>query len=169
MIYTSTLPSPLGDITAAAAESKLIGLWFVGQKYYPAKTATWTGKPDHPVFVKLCAWLDAYFAGKKQLPALPLEPRGTDFQREVWKILLDIPLGQVSTYGNIAAQMARARGLKAVSARAVGGAVGRNPISLVIPCHRVIGANKNLTGYAGGLDKKTALLRLEGVDLNSAF
>lgn len=169
MIYTCTLTSPLGDLTAAARAGKLCGLWFVGQKYYPAKTAAWTHQPDYPLFAELRAWLAAYFAGKSRLPELPLAPEGTPFQREVWDILLRIPTGQVSTYGNIAAQMARSRGLERMSAQAVGGAVGHNPISLVIPCHRVVGSNKSLTGYAGGLDKKKALLQLEGVNLKIIF
>jgi methylated-DNA-[protein]-cysteine S-methyltransferase len=161
MTYTCTLPTPLGDVTLAAAGGKLTGLWFVGQKYYPADAASWTNQPDYPVFVQARAWLEAYFAGKKELPELPLAPQGTPFQREVWKILLAIPPGGVTTYGQIAAQLAAARGLDRISARAVGGAVGRNPISLLIPCHRVVGADKSLTGYAGGLDKKKALLKLE--------
>lgn len=165
MTYTCTIKTPLGDMTAAAADGKLTGLWFMGQKYYPERTGGWAEKPDYPVFASLRAWLADYFAGKGDLPGLPLDPPGTPFQKEVWEALLAIPRGRISTYGAIAGQMAARRGLPSMSAQAVGGAVGHNPISLVIPCHRVVGSDGSLTGYAGGLDKKKALLRLEGAAL----
>jgi methylated-DNA-[protein]-cysteine S-methyltransferase len=159
-------------MTAAAEDDALTGLWFIGQKYYP-QTAGWTDEPGYPPFAALRAWLDSYFAGESPPPAggrlpvraagaLRLNPRGTDFQKVVWEQLLSIPYGKSITYGEIAKIIAPRRGLSSLSAQAVGGAVGHNPISLLIPCHRVLGAGGTLTGYAGGLDKKEALLRLEG-------
>jgi methylated-DNA-[protein]-cysteine S-methyltransferase len=162
-------------MTAAAEEGALTGLWFTGQKYYP-RAGGWTSEPGYPVFEALRKWLAAYFSGQTPPPwenrrllgggvfagALRLNPRGTVFQQAVWDILLAIPYGQVSTYGAIAKQLAAARGVSAMSAQAVGGAVGHNPVSILIPCHRVVGSTGNLTGYAGGLDRKKALLQLEG-------
>lgn len=167
MIYTCTIATPLGSMTAAAGEGALMGLWFVGQKYYPQKTDTWVEDPSYHVFEILRVWLTGYFAGKKNLTAPLLNPQGTPFQKTVWDILLQIPYGRVTTYGEIAKKLAAARGLTSLSAQAVGGAVGHNPISLLIPCHRVVGADKSLTGYAGGLEKKEALLLLEQADLMS--
>ncbi|GHT59667.1 methylated-DNA--protein-cysteine methyltransferase [Spirochaetia bacterium] len=160
--YTCSLDTPLGPMTAAAEGEALTGLWFVGQKYYPAKTDAWSNKPDYPVFAALRAWLGAYFEGKQPPIDFPVNPQGTAFQNAVWEILLQIPYGKVSTYGEIAKQLAHKQNTASMSAQAVGGAVGHNPISLVIPCHRVVGADKSLTGYAGGLDKKEYLLKLEG-------
>jgi methylated-DNA-[protein]-cysteine S-methyltransferase len=172
MIYTCTVDTPLGAMTAAAENGALTGLWFTGQKYYPA-AGGWTPKPDYPAFAALRNWLAVYFSGRapprwkdRRLPGagpgLRLNPQGTAFQNEVWEILLAIPYGELSTYGEIAKQMAAARDLPSMSAQAVGGAVGHNPISILIPCHRVVGSSGKLTGYAGGLEKKSALLRLEG-------
>lgn len=166
MIYTCAINTPLGVMTASAEEGAIRGLWFTGQQYYP-QTGGWTDRPDYPPFAALRGWLDAYFAGKRPLPVqsggeLRLEPQGTAFQKEVWEILLTVPYGALSTYGGIAKQLAAVRGRPVTSARAVGGAVGRNPISILIPCHRIVGAAGDLTGYAGGLDKKKALLTLEG-------
>jgi methylated-DNA-[protein]-cysteine S-methyltransferase len=165
MIYTCSIDTPLGTMTASAEEGTLTGLWFVGQKYYPPKTDAWLVEPDYAVFEALRVWLTGYFSGGDSLPHLPLNPRGTPFQKAVWTILLAIPCGQVMTYGEIANQIAAARGMPSMSAQAVGGAVGHNPISILIPCHRVVGADKSLTGYAGGLDKKKSLLLLEHADL----
>ena len=158
--FTFVTESPLGKILAAASGDSLTGLWFVGQKYFPGGTEAWSSEPDHPVFVSLKSWLEDYFAKKKPENLIPLTPAGTDFQQAVWKLLLEIPYGKTSTYGAIASRLA-ASGIKA-SAQAVGGAVGHNPISLLIPCHRVLGSGGSLTGYAGGIDKKQALLELEG-------
>jgi methylated-DNA-[protein]-cysteine S-methyltransferase len=158
-IYTFVTDTPLGKIQAAAVDGGLRGLWFAGQKYFPADTTGWIERPDHPVFASLRAWLKDYFAGKKPGPKIALSPAGTDFQRAVWERLLEIPYGKTTSYGAIAAGLAS--GGKKASARAVGGAVGHNPISLLIPCHRVLGADGSLTGYAGGLEKKRALLELE--------
>jgi methylated-DNA-[protein]-cysteine S-methyltransferase len=164
-------------MTAAAEDGALTGLWVIGQKYYPP-AGDWTSRPDYPVFEALREWLAVYFSGRapppwkgRRLPGagaetgageLRLNPRGTDFQKAVWEILLAIPYGELSTYGAIAKELAAARGLDSMSAQAAGGAVGHNPISVLIPCHRVLGSTGSLTGYAGGLDKKRALLRLEG-------
>ena len=166
MIYQCTLDTPLGAATASATDNALTGFWFIGQKYYPANAQHWIEKPDYPVFAALRVWLDAYFAGENPALDLPLKPKGTDFQEAVWKILLQIPHGKLSTYGDIAKQMAAQRGLSSMSSQAVGGAVGHNPISVLIPCHRVIGSTGSLTGYAGGIDKKIALMHLEGASVN---
>jgi len=162
MICTCTIDTPLGPMTAAALHGKLIGLWFVGQKHYPAAAQNWVSRSEYPVLVNLRSWIEGYFAGKGERFDLPLEPQGTPFQKDVWKILLQVPPGNTITYGDIARQLAAERGVPSMSAQAVGGAVGRNPISILIPCHRVIGADGSLTGYAGGIDKKRALLQLEG-------
>jgi methylated-DNA-[protein]-cysteine S-methyltransferase len=159
MTYTSTLKTPLGPITAAAENEALTGLWFFNQKFYPSQKAEWIEKSDYPLFKVLDAWLRDYFSGKNPKPDFKLDPRGTVFQKRVWKLLLKIPYGKTSTYGAIANQLGAE---KASSARAVGGAVGHNPISILIPCHRVIGSSGKITGYAGGIDKKIALLKLEG-------
>ena len=160
--YLSCLiETPLGTICAAAEDKAVRGLWFTGQKYFPADAGTWTDTPDYPAFASLKSWLKDYFAGKNPKAKIPLSPEGTDFQQIVWKILLEIPYGKTTTYGAIAGQLDAAKGI--ASAQAVGGAVGHNPISLIIPCHRVLGADGSLTGYAGGLERKRALLELEGV------
>lgn len=164
MIYTN-LKSPLGDITASAENDALTGLWFVGQKYYPSDKGTWTYDPNHQIFMKLRQWLEDYFAGKKNIDLPELKPEGTAFQKIVWEMLLEIPYGRVTTYGEIAKRIANLKGLYSMSAQAVGGAVGHNPISILIPCHRVVGTNGSLTGYAGGLEKKKALLNIEQADL----
>ena len=158
-IFTTLVDTPLGKMRAAACDRGLRGLWFSGQKYFPANTESWLEAADHPVIVSLKAWLKEYFAGQKPKIKVPLSPLGTDFQQAVWKQLLAIPYGKTSSYGDIAARLARG---KKAAAQAVGGAVGHNPISLLIPCHRVLGADGSLTGYAGGLERKEALLKLEG-------
>jgi methylated-DNA-[protein]-cysteine S-methyltransferase len=173
MIYTCTVNTPLGNMTASAEEGALTGLWFIGQKYYP-ETGAWKIQPDYPPFAALRLWLKEYFARRSpplENPLSPggdglrLNPRGTAFQRAVWEILLTIPYGQLSTYGKIAGQIAAARGRLFRPAQAVGGAVGHNPISILIPCHRVVGSTGSLTDYAGGIEKKKALLQLEGREL----
>lgn len=144
----------------------LTGLWLDQQKYF-ADTLPANAQPksDVPVFDQTKAWLDRYFKGEKpEISELPLAPIGGEFRQAVWKILCDIPYGQVMTYGEIAKKIAQQQGRKSMSSQAVGGAVGHNPISLIIPCHRVIGTNGSLTGYAGGIDVKMTLLHLEGVD-----
>ena len=163
MSYTCTIKTPLGPMTAAADEHALTGLWFVGQKHYPQNTGGWIKEPARPLFQKLQTWIDNYFAGKKQKPDFKLTPAGTVFQKQVWDELLNIPYGKTITYGDIAKTIANRNGKTTSSARAAGSAVGRNPISIIIPCHRVIGSTNKLTGYAGGLDRKEALLKREGV------
>lgn len=168
MKYSCSIETPLGNMTAAAENGALVGLWFVAQKHYPSATASWACDPDHPVFAALRLRLSRYFSGtnaEDKQDELQLAPQGSPFQMAVWAALQRIPYGETVTYGEIAKEMARAAGLCTMSAQAVGGAVGHNPISILIPCHRVVGCNKKLTGYAGGLDKKEALLRLEGVQL----
>lgn len=165
--YTCSIETPLGTMTAAACDRALSGLWFVGQKHYPQETAHWQHCPDHAVFGALRLSLSRYFSGEIGLPEPELAPRGTPFQMAVWQALLAIPYGETVSYAEIARQIARARGISAMSAQAVGGAVGRNPITILIPCHRVLGSDGKLTGYAGGIDRKLALLRLEGVRLQS--
>jgi methylated-DNA-[protein]-cysteine S-methyltransferase len=162
MICVSELKTPLGPATARVEDGALTGFWFIGQKYHPAKTGEWIQRPGHPVFTRLDAWLESYFAGRNPAPDFALNARGTLFQKKVWELLLRIPYGRLTTYGKIAGQLAAREGPASMSAQAVGGAVGHNPISLLIPCHRVVGANGSLTGYAGGINKKAALLRLEG-------
>ena len=160
--------SPLGTIFLAADNGALAGLWLEGQKYFAATLdEAAVERDDLPVFRQAAAWLDAYFA-KQPLPDLPpLAPKGSDFRQAVWRLLLEIPYGQVTTYGALA-QILRDRGISA-AAQAVGGAVGHNDISLIIPCHRVVGANGSLTGYAGGVDKKIKLLELERADMKAFF
>lgn len=150
--------SPIGKITLAACGDKLCGLWFVGQKYYMAGMPMSVIKnPNAPIFIRTAQWLDRYFSGvRPETSELTISPHGTEFQRRVWRALVDIPYGATATYGDIA------RRIGAKSPRAVGGAIGHNPISIIIPCHRVIGANGNMTGYAGGLGIKRYLLTHEG-------
>ena len=159
MTYAAYYFSPLGRIVLMSDGTALTELDFA--EGVPEVSAVHTQK-DLPVFEEVSRWLDVYFAGRDPGALPPLAPHGTAFQQAVWKILRRIPYGTTTTYGRIAAHIAAARGGR-MSAQAVGGAVGRNPISILIPCHRVIGADSSLTGYAGGLDKKEALLRLEGV------
>jgi len=148
-------------VLGAAEAGAVIGLWFVGQKYFPADAAAWEACPDEPALQKLSVWLDAYFYGKNPVVDFPLAPRGTEFQRAVWAALREIPYGQTTTYGALARRLSETRP-RPTSPRAVGAAVGHNPVSILIPCHRVVGADGGLTGYAGGLERKTALLKLEG-------
>ena len=160
-VYVHRCTSPLGDILLASDGEALTGLWFSGQKHFPAELLEHACMQHTSVFAQTEKWLKAYFAGEQPAQLPPLAPQGTAFQREVWQILLEIPYGQTVTYGEIARRLAKKRGIAAMSAQAVGGAVGRNPISLMIPCHRVLGAGGSLTGYAGGMERKKALLALE--------
>ena len=161
--------SPLGGILLAADGEGLTGLWFEGQKHFACRLDPAHGERDLPVFRRTAQWLDLYFSGQEPDFTPPLHLTGTDFQNEVWKLLLEIPYGKTATYGGLALELARRRGDSPMSARAVGGAVGRNPISVIIPCHRVVGSSGSLTGYAGGLEKKRRLLTLEGADLTGLF
>ena len=162
MRFTSTYGSPLGAILLASDGEALVGLWFEGQKHYAARLTEDHETRDLPVFRQTAGWLDDYFAGRDPGPTPPVNPLGTPFQIAVWSVLATIPRGSTCTYGDIARKLEERRGGARTSARAVGGAVGRNPISIIIPCHRVIGADGSLTGYAGGIERKTALLKLEG-------
>lgn len=164
-IYSTRYSSPVGVLTLAATDDALVGLWIEGQKYFSdTLTETPEQRDDLPVFQKTKDWLDRYFAGGKPEPAgLSLAPAGGEFRRTVWKLLLEIPYGQTMTYGGLAKKVAALTGRERMSAQAVGGAVGHNPISIIIPCHRVIGADGSLTGYAGGIELKRRLLAHEGV------
>jgi methylated-DNA-[protein]-cysteine S-methyltransferase len=158
-------------ITLACDNNNLVGLWMDGQKYHgdtiPDSMAK---KDDMPVFKITKKWLDRYFIGERPaISELPLAPIGGEFRQNVWNILCEIPYGEVITYGDIAKKIAVKMDKESMSSQAVGGAVGHNPISIIIPCHRVVGANGSLTGYAGGLAVKTKLLELEGADLSSLF
>lgn len=159
------METPLGTALASAENGALTGFWFIGQKYFPNNAEQWPVKQDYPVFASLQEWLDAYFARKNPALTFACAPKGSPFQKAVWNMLLRIPHGTLTTYGAIAEEMAKKIGRESMSAQAVGGAVGHNPISVIIPCHRVVGANGGLTGYAGGVDKKAALLRLEGLQV----
>ena len=168
---TAYVSTPAGEILLAANGAALTGLWFAGQKHF-ARTLPRPLPPpgDAPALTAAKRWLTAYFAGKRPSSfELELAPEGTPFQLAVWRVLLGIPYGEVMSYGEVARDAARLLGRETCSARAAGVAVGRNPISIVIPCHRVIGADGALTGYAGGLERKVALLKLEGVDLSDPF
>lgn len=171
MYYSTHYKSPVGDILIASNENSIIGIWIDEQKYIGSTLPKdMTEKDDVPILVEAKKWLDDYFAGKNpKLSRLSLDPIGGEFKQQVWKILLEIPYGKLTTYGNIAKEVAKRMGKDRMSAQAVGGAVGHNPISIIIPCHRVVGTNGSLTGYAGGIDKKIKLLEYEGVDMTGLF
>ena len=156
MLFLTHYASPLGPILLAADETGLTGLWFEGQKYFPSFSGVEYQEKETPVLTETARWLDVYFSGKDPDILPPLHPQGSPFRQAVWNILLTIPRGQTMTYGEIA------RRLGVRSAQAVGGAVGHNPISILIPCHRVVGSDGSLTGYAGGVERKARLLQLEG-------
>lgn len=161
MQYTSKYQSPLGEIVMAADDIGLTGLWFTGQKYFALCLDKEHEEKEQPILTRAKTWLDLYFSGREPDDPLPLHFTGTDFQNQVWNILYEIPYGHTTTYGSIAKSIAEQRGISHMSAQAVGSAVGHNPISIIVPCHRVVGSNGSLTGYAGGIDKKIALLKLE--------
>ncbi|WP_314331230.1 methylated-DNA--[protein]-cysteine S-methyltransferase [Selenomonas noxia] len=161
MLYTSHYASPLGGMTLVSDGTALVGLYFDGQKYAAEGLDATRTQKNLPIFEEARRWLDVYFSGRKPDFTPPTAPAGTAFQQSVWEILRTIPYGQTVTYGAIARRIEQNTGCR-MSAQAVGGAVGRNPISILIPCHRVVGTNGSLTGYAGGIDKKERLLRWEG-------
>ncbi|MGM9567681.1 MAG: methylated-DNA--[protein]-cysteine S-methyltransferase [Clostridia bacterium] len=169
MIFQAKYDSPLGTLTMASEGETLIGLWMETQTYFPSTVKEeMVPKEDLPLFSEVKRWLNRYFSGEKpSVEELPLSPRGSSFQREVWKILCEIPYGGWMTYGEIAERIALKRENKKMSPQAVGGAVGHNPISIMIPCHRVIGTKGQLTGYTGGLDKKIWLLSHEGFQIKN--
>ncbi len=161
MEYYTNYSSPLGEITLYSNSEKLVGLVFAGQEKLGASK-----KDNLPIFVKTQNWLDKYFSGKKpKFSELDFEFNGSEFEKLVWNLLLKIPYGQTVSYGELAKEVAKILGKSKMSAQAVGGAVGRNPITIIVPCHRVIGANGKLVGYAGGLEKKIKLLKHEKVDV----
>ena len=161
MKFKCSIRTPLGEMIALTEQNTLCELWFADQKYAPKNIAEYEQNQDHVIFKALREQLDAYFGGQRQEFELPLAPAGTPFQMAVWQLLREIPCGATVTYGALARQLAEVRQGRLPAAQAVGGAVGRNPIEIVIPCHRVVGANGSLTGYAGGLERKAALLELE--------
>ena len=162
MIFVSHYDSPLGILYLAADKDGLKGVWFEGQKYFANTLPDGAISQESLILTEAKRWLDIYFSGREPDFSLPLHFTGSDFQNEVWGILSAIPYGQTTTYGEIAKQLAQRREVPRMSAQAVGGAVGKNEISIIVPCHRVVGTNGSLTGYAGGIRRKIALLKLEG-------
>lgn len=168
MYYEMKYDSPVGRLTLASDGLNLAGLWMEGKKYFGG-TVPGELRPNEEleVFSRAKDWLDRYFNGKKPEPSeLPLAPVGGEFRQTVWELLCEIPYGELTTYGQIAREAAKRLQRESMSAQAVGGAVGHNPISIIIPCHRVVGTGGSLTGYAGGLDKKIWLLKHEGVKMD---
>lgn len=169
MTFLQHYNSPLGGILLAADEIGLTGLWFDGQKYFARDLPAEHVEQNTPVLSEAKRWLDIYFTGREPDFTPPLHPIGSVFRQAVREILLQIPYGQTTTYGEIARQLAAKLGLPRMSAQAVGGAVGHNEVSIIIPCHRVVGTSGSLTGYAGGIDKKVKLLELEHTDMTELF
>ena len=173
MYYSTIYSSPIGAITLACdgEGNNIVGLWIEGQKYHGESIPeAMTPNDDIPLFDTTKKWLDRYFTGGMPcISELPLAPIGGEFRQEVWSILCEIPYGKVTTYGTIAKEIADKMGKKSMSSQAVGGAIGHNPISIIIPCHRVVGSNGSLTGFSGGVQMKTKLLELEGVDMSGLF
>ena len=167
MAYKTYYSSPIGELTLAGDDKNIVGLWMQGQKYYGGTVSEEMIKNDElPIFIKTKNWLDRYFAGEKpSISELSLLPRGGEFRKMIWDILCEIPYGELTTYGEISKKVAKKMNRKSMSSQAVGGAVGHNPISIIIPCHRVVGSNGSLTGFAGGIEKKIKLLELEDVDM----
>ncbi|MDR3225771.1 MAG: methylated-DNA--[protein]-cysteine S-methyltransferase [Clostridiales Family XIII bacterium] len=162
MQYTTEIHSPVGSLTVASDGESITGLWIKEQKYFGATLEDEVIAGDLPVFESAREWLNVYFGGKNPEFTPPLAPKGSAFRQMVWNILRAIPYGEVTTYQEIAKRIATQTGTDTMSAQAVGGAVGHNPISIIIPCHRVIGTNGSLTGYAAGVEVKAKLLALEG-------
>lgn len=169
MVCITEYFSPLGAITIACEEDALVGLWFSGQRRCGGFLTGETERKEHPLLREAERWLDVYFSGNEPDFLPPMRYDSTPFRRCICDIMLTIPYGQTMTYGQIAAEAARQLGVEKMSAQAVGGAVGHNPISLMIPCHRVVGAGGNLTGYGGGIERKVKLLTLEGVNMSRFF
>lgn len=169
MKYVSRYHSPLGMLTMASDGEHLTGLWIEGQKYYAAALKGECKEKNLAIFEQTKRWLDMYFRGEIPDFTPPLLLEGSPFRQKVWEILREIPYGQVMTYGEIAGRIAAQMGVEKMSAQAVGGAVGHNPVSIIVPCHRVVGSGGSLTGYAGGIDKKVALLTIEKVDMKQYF
>ncbi|MCD8357140.1 MAG: methylated-DNA--[protein]-cysteine S-methyltransferase [Clostridia bacterium] len=168
MHFISKYQFPVGRLTLASDGENLTGLWMDGQKYFGSTLDEVYQEKQLPIFQQAEAWLDTYFEGQKPKITFPIAPLGSPFRRAVWELLLQIPYGQVTTYGALANQLEQQTGKRA-SAQAVGGAVGHNPIGIIIPCHRVVGSSGSLTGYAGGIEKKIQLLQLEGIPAEHFF
>ncbi|UEA32110.1 methylated-DNA--[protein]-cysteine S-methyltransferase [Granulicatella elegans] len=160
-MFESRIQTPLGEVRLRSDGNSLTGLWFVGQVNDAKDNHDIEIKDDLPIFGQVESWLENYFSGKQIPITIPLKPKGTVFQERVWQLLQEIPYGETMTYGEMAQRMAKEKGVETYSAQAVGQAVGKNPISVFIPCHRVIGKNGALTGYAGGVHRKEQLLNLE--------
>ena len=169
MLYVSYYDSPIGKITLGAREDVLVGAWFEGQKYFANTLPKDHIQQETEILTEAKKWLDVYFSGEEPNFTPLLHPNGSTFRKAVWQILLEIPYGQTITYGEIARRIAVMKNTSHMSAQAVGGAVGHNEISIIIPCHRVVGTNGSLTGYAGGIDKKISLLKLEHTDMSCLF
>ena len=167
--YNYIYNSPVGKLTIACNEKNVVGLWLDGQKYYMEVLEDKEYQEKETEVIKLAEkWLDKYFNNEKpEIDELPIEFIGSDFRKQIWKILSKIPYGKVITYGDIAKQIAKRKGIRTMSAQAVGGAIAHNPISVIVPCHRVVGANGSLTGYSGGVKVKIKLLEFEGVDITT--
>ena len=160
-MFERMIQTPLGEIRLRSDGKSLTGLWFVGQVNDAKEHSDIEIKDDLPIFGQVETWLESYFFGEQTPIKIPLQPKGTMFQERVWKILQEIPYGETMTYGEIAQRIAKEKCVATYSAQAVGQAVGKNPISILIPCHRVLGKNGALTGYAGGVHRKEQLLRIE--------
>ena len=160
-MFERMIQTPLGEVRLRSDGKSLTGLWFVGQVNDAKEHSDIEMKDDLPIFGQVETWLESYFSGKQTSITFPLQPKGTLFQERVWKILQEIPYGETMTYGEIAQRIAKGKGVATYSAQAVGQAVGKNPISIFVPCHRVLGKNGALTGYAGGVHRKEHLLQLE--------
>lgn len=168
-MYTHTIETPIGRVTVASDGESIVGLWIEGQKYFARTIEGACEERCVPVLTQTEEWLGEYFSGGNPPVDVPLAPRGSAFQQEVWEILRTIPYGEILTYGDIARMIADRCGKDRMAAQAVGGAVGHNPISIIIPCHRVVGRDGSLTGYAGGVSIKQRLLELEGVDMANLY
>lgn len=170
MDYLHTYESPLGKIVVASDGENIVGLWFENGRYFAEGLQKERQEQDDlPIFREADHWLDIYFSSKEPDFLPPLLVRGSDFRQRVCQLISQIPYGQTATYGELAQKIAKERGVEKMSAQAVGGAVGHNPISLMIPCHRVVGTNGSLTGYGGGIQRKVKLLQLERVDMSHLF
>ena len=171
MLYTSKYKSPVGNLLIASKDNKLVGLWIENQKYYLSNFKEKIFETENlEILVKTTKWLDRYFSGgTSDINELDINFIGSKFRKSVWEILKNIPYGEIITYNDIAKELARQKGIERMSAQAVGGAVAHNPILIIIPCHRVVGTNGNLTGYAGGIKNKVELLKLEGNDMSKYF
>lgn len=169
MDYVCKYNSPIGELAIKSDGVYITNLYIKGQTGFEEILSNCNQECKIDILQKAIKWLDTYFEGKEPREKLKIRLIGSDFQKEVWNILLKIPYGKVITYGDIANEIAKNRGIEKMSAQACGGAVGSNPISIIIPCHRVVGKNKNLVGYGGGLNLKTNLLNIEGIDLSRFY